>query len=431
MKKLIETLLIGKCDTNKIPKGKQAQADYLAPYHLDMAGNPNGKINFKDERTDRWGWRPFRAVAETTVQDLQRFLQKAGFLPDATIDGVYGYRTQAAVRLFQEYVRTVEGKTDIGEPDGKVGKNTFKYITEWQQKEAENFVCDWGKPLGEANSDDYNHWIALLEKGKNFYLNNANKILDQTENFNKPSDTQRIENWNTSSNAIHLIGIRRGQEHWFDASAKNKDLFVLLVKGLVFYFWGSTVSDPGRNKLPPFLAEGQHLYRFSWHKRMEKVSGKWVFTDKIYQALRPKTTGVLVFRCKDGQTHIDEDDVIVDPNSPNNTINIHWSGLGSSNFSAGCQVIAGASYINHQEKLIDCRAFAGRRYADLGKKNGLNKVQSRGAYNVLADLILCYTPKEQNTVYYTLARESTAFLSEKITTDIIAEMENKMKAVIK
>jgi len=86
-------------------------------------------------------------------------------------------------------------------------------------------------------------------------------------------------------------------------------------------------------------------------------------------------------------------------------------------------VIAGASYINHLGELIDCSAFASRSYK--GLKNG----QTRGAYNVLADLILTYAPEGVTTLAYTLARDDTAFLSDQLTVELVEEVVKQMKTV--
>ena len=58
------------------------------------------------------------------VRDLQSRLKQLGFLPHAEPDGIFGYRTQSAARLFQEYVRSIEGHAEIGAPDGAVGDKT-------------------------------------------------------------------------------------------------------------------------------------------------------------------------------------------------------------------------------------------------------------------------------------------------------------------
>ncbi len=42
------------------------------------------------------------------VSEVQQCLKDTGFLPGGDVDGICGYRTQSAIRLFQEYVRSIE-----------------------------------------------------------------------------------------------------------------------------------------------------------------------------------------------------------------------------------------------------------------------------------------------------------------------------------
>lgn len=109
-----------------------------------------------------------------------------------------------------------------------------------------------------------------------------------------------------------------------------------------------------------------------------------------------------MFRDKTNTNALTEGNVRFGLDTPNTTINIHWSGDGDFNFSAGCQVIAGKSYLNHAGKLIDCRPYASDSYA------GLASGKPRGAYNVLADLLLvlhqkalkkCGTPWAGKTIF--------------------------------
>ncbi len=65
----------------------------------------------------------------------------------------------------------------------------------------------------------------------------------------------------------------------------------------------------------------------------------------------------------------------------NNAINIHWSGAGARNWSAGCQVIAGLKYIDFRNELVDLTGRAASGYRDLSGS------KTRGAYNVLIDAI--------------------------------------------
>jgi len=409
------TLRLGNVDKGKTPADI---TDFLAPYHISMDENLKRKLKFRDEGNDKWT--ALKPVKGTRIQELQQFLKATGFMPKANIDGIFGYGTMAAVRLFQEYIRTVKGKTNIGVPDGVAGPNTHRFINQWKEKRAKDspgYICDWGKASADNPSEAYTHWLSLLEKGRVHYAKQKdNPILKHIEQFDQPTDTKKIDHWDTSKDTIHIIGIRRNHERSYVGNRANDDLFVLLLNGMVFYFWGSTDPNPGvadRTDIP-FLIEGQHLYSFGWHKVTDER--------KVYKALRPASDGVLVFRDKDGNQALTEAELVQGLDStPNPTINIHWSGIGKTNFSAGCQVIAGGSYINHKESIINCHHFAAPSYNQLGGR------KTRGAYNLLADLILTYAPDGVRTLAYTLTRDDTAFLSDQLTVDRIGQVVQRLK----
>ena len=409
------TLRLGKVDKGNLPTDV---ATFLAPYHPFMAATLKKKLKFRDEGNAIW--RKFQEIQGTAIQELQEFLKETGFMPKANVDGIYGYGTTAAVRLFQEYVRTIDKDVTIGKPDGIAGPNTLAHIDKWKKEKTgtDEYISQWGRASVATPSEEYKHWMSLLAKGKQHYLTTEHQILKHIDNFPSPTDTRKIQDWDVSTNTIHLLGIRRNQEESL-ANHKNDDLFILLIKGMVFCFWGSTDPNPEMAKktsepLAPFLIEGQHEYTFGWHK----VSSY----NQIYKALRPASTGVIVFRDIDNNYGLTEEDILKGLDDRLATdINIHWSGIGSYNFSAGCQVVAGGSYINHLGDLIDCREFASRSYK--GLKNG----QTRGAYNMLADLILTYAPIGVTTLAYTLTRDDTAFLSDQLTVELIEEVVKQMK----
>lgn len=392
-------LYLGSCDSSKYPNNRK---DFLKPYHKD--GLLVGKVTFRDD--DRTKWRSFRKVAGEDVASLQRFLHNSGFLTNRMNIGVFDYATQAAVRLFQEYVRTIDEDGDKSMiPDGFVGSGTMKHVRRWENQQK---VCDWG-PASTANpSKEYTDWFKLLVKAQAFYKANPGPILRHVNKMDKTYSTRKINAWKFDKNDIHLIGIRRNQDKPVH-DRKNDDIFILLVNGQVFKFWGSTdpsVRMAGR-KDEPFLVEGQHLYRFGWHKiTVER---------KIYRAAKPlDANGVLVLRDWNNDNSLTPKDLdITDRNGKalgirvNNSINIHWSGIGSTNFSAGCQVISGRSYINNQPaskgNLVDCSKFASRSYSELTT----SAKKTKGAYNMLADLVVCYTKPGVHSLTYTLGREES------------------------
>lgn len=388
-------LFLGSTDASKYPNDRKK---FLKPYHTD--GLLVSKVTFRDD--DRTKWRSFRKVDGNQVERLQRFLNKAGFLTNRMNIGVFDYATQSAVRLFQEYVRTIDPEGDkTMVPDGFVGNGTMQHVERWERQ---NKVCSWGPASAGNPSKEYNDWFKLLEKAKKHYKANPGPILKYVNKMSKTYSTRKIDDWTFDRDDIHLIGIRRNQDKPAH-DRKNDDLFILLVNGQVFKFWGSTdpsVRMAGR-KDEPFLVEGQHLYRFGWHKI-------WV-EKKIYKAGKPQIgEGVLVLRDWNNDNSLTPKDLdITDRNGQplgirvNNSINIHWSGIGSTNFSAGCQVISGRSYINNFNATISCAKFASRSYSQLTT----SQKKTKGAYNMLADLVICYTKPGQHSLIYTLGREES------------------------
>jgi hypothetical protein len=104
---------------------------------------------------------------------------------------------------------------------------------------------------------------------------------------------------------------------------------------------------------------------------------------------------------------------------PNITINVHWGGEGLFNvgsWSVGCQVIVGKGYINHNDTMINCSEYAATKYGELGAKNDKGVYQTKGAYNVLTDLVaaLSGADKDDNIVRYMLIYERDLALNPEI-----------------
>lgn len=391
-------LFMGMTDPGCIPADKKK---FFDAYHLGLFANKQ----FRGE-TDQ-EWINFSEVKEEpgSVIKLQQNLRAIGLDPKTDPPGVFGYGTRAAVRLFQEYIRSMEG-VDL-KPKGSVGPMTRDALERWQKA---GKVCEWSKNEPSAT---YQDWIEGLNQMKAYYLNpgEARPILQRIMAFQQhtPSDTLAPTAWNTAPDAIHLIGIRRKSL----AAKINSDLFVLLVNGKVFQFWGSTNPNPelARKDGFPFLLEGQHRYAFGWHKIGE--------LKRVYPALR--SNGVLVVRLAKGDYVVSDEDLAKGTLEKNNTINIHWSGDGDFNFSAGCQVIAGKSYINPEGRVINCEKYAANSYADLGDK-------TRGAYNLIADLILTYSPLGTQHVHYSLISEERLKQFMPLDTDaLFAQIKNPDK----
>lgn len=413
------TLSLGKYDSNSVVDARQ----YLSSYHKAISPSIKEKFShFRDENINTW--KPFTGIGGNHIKETQAFLKATGFLFSKEPDGIFGYETLSAVRLFQEYMRTVENKGGI--PDGYVGKNTYAMMEWWKNNKCdEAHINDWGQ---SQESADYGLWMDVLRSGKAHYQANPSQQIKTCESCGSTSDTLSVNDWNVGKDAVHLIGIRRKQKQGFHLRKENQDLYVLVLYGMVFYFWGSTVpnvtyagDEAGKsinNNGFPFLFEGQHRYRFAWHIIGSKA--------KVYKALRPASNGILVYRMKDH----DKDGIIESQEEmnrgldthPNPTINIHWSGRGFSSFSAGCQVIAGSSYINHLGKVVNCMDFAATNSRDLNRAS-----KTKGAYNMLADLILTYSKPGLPHVNYTLFREEDLPLFSNIEKDKVSGMVHQMR----
>lgn len=402
-------LKLGIVDKGKIPYDK---GQFLQPYHRWMATHLRDRDQFRDEANFKWN--SFEEIPGREVSIIQRFLHEAGFFPNAEMSGIFGYGTQAAVRLFQEYVRNYEGDKSIGIPDGIVGTKTWQHTMRWQQ---ENIKCEWADYSWENPTQEFKYWISILKAAKRYYKSKKNIVFDAVRTYPKASDTVVVEDWEFDAKETHLIGIRR-KENSAEDNKENNDLFILLINGLVFKFWGSTDPSSKMTSRPDeaYLVEGQHKYRMSWHK----ISN----AQKIYKALRPYSRGVLVYRDQFNDNALTEDDISEGLDEPNTTINIHWSGDGHVNFSAGCQVIAGRSYIAPGDNLIDCTDYSSPSYA------GLSNNKTRGAYNVLSDLVVCFNKLGNDAVWYTLGREKCLkYIDKRFSDTYLEETVQLIKSV--
>ncbi|MDX2234830.1 MAG: peptidoglycan-binding protein [Hyphomonadaceae bacterium] len=337
--------------------------------------------NVKDG-LDKLSIRPLTAPLPglMSIAEVQQALRTLGFFPGGETDGIYGYRTLSAIRLFQEYVRTMERQRCL--PDGRFGPETQAHLKRWL---ATGQQPDWRPQPGE-----YEAWLSLLEGVKQKYLATPGPVLEKVNAFTGAMDTRKVANWiTTGPGHIHLIGVRRQE-----ATNKFDDIFVLLMKGLVFKFQGST--EPGSSTHedgPPYIVQGQHDYRFGWHR-------------STYLALRPKNlSGVLVIRAGANKKLDDAD--LARGLKPEPSINIHWGGRGVGrdvkDWSEGCQVINGEVYVNPAQQFEVCSDFAAT-----GSKEPLTKPEkTRGAYNVLVDVVTALSgDMPDNTVTYTLLTEA-------------------------
>ena len=337
---------------------------------------------------------PTNPPATMNVAQLQQALKEIGFFPGATIDGICGYRTQSAIRLFQEYVRSAE-KLDCT-PDGQFGPKSQAHLQRWLDGKLRTV---WAPTIeawksGTLAAGEFTDWLALLETVKQHALATPTRVQTMVNAFTGKSDTRKVAQWDFSaSNNIHLVGIRRNE-----MQGKFDDIFVLLIKGLVFKFQGTTEPGASENPAgPPFLVPGQHDYHFGWHQSK-------------YLALRPQSSGVLVVRAGNDKRVDDAD--LAKGLEANATINIHWGGRGMTrdvnSWSEGCQTINGTVYINASDALVSCAAFT----ASTPNEAMTDVHKTRGAYNVLLDLVSALgSDIPGGTVKYTLLTEADLALA--------------------
>jgi len=394
--------------------------DEYIEYAKKLTGVESWQNRLRGEKDGEWAeFKPLSGSA-MTVADAQRFLKDAGIFPSGKIDGICGYRTLSAIRLFQEYVRTVEGEAGIGYPDGIMGPNTIAHANRWKAK---NQKAAWASVSAEYPSWENAGWMSLLDRIKEKYSAAPNAMLRKVNEFVGLSDTIKVSDWDLDPNKIHLIGIRRNEAGPGAGAQKFDDAFVLLIRGLAFKFLGST--DPGLTESSegfPFLTQGQHLYRFGWHKLTD--------LNRVFQALKPLSAGVLVVRSKD---RVLTDADLAGGLKANPTINVHWGGEGFgdvNSWSAGCQVIVGKGYINYNEAAVNCSKYAATTYVQLGAKNN-GVYQTKGAYDVLTDLVaaLSGAGENDNVVRYMLIYERDLSLSPEIGAGRANEIVTRLQAL--
>ncbi len=341
-------------------------------------------------------WTGFKRLSENPVKDLQTRLRAAGFYPKGELDGVFGYRTQSAVRLFQEYVLTVEGRPEIGDVDGIAGNRTQEHLDRW--------VAEGRLPAWSAQTAEHRSAMEGLRSLQQHFLDSDLKGIRLLEENAGDSASRKVADWTYRDGDIHMVGIRRNENEVFDTDSgtrrrRNDDVIVLLIHGTRWVFRGSTNPSPNIARRPdqPFLIRGQHEYRFGWHKiagTEQKPGGS-----KVYRAYKPRNwKGPLIVRAV-GDLLTDESFTAA---TPNPAINVHWSGSGTANWSAGCQVVAGAKYLNFKGDLVDASHRAAAGYGQLSGS------KTRGAYNVFVDLTTIFADDPRpagDTILYTLLYE--------------------------
>jgi hypothetical protein len=429
----MSTLRLGVIDKDSKFSNKAFKAYLSAAHHktrLPISGRLlDDDLNFNWE--DRWI--TLERINTNEVVELTKFLESVGLLPNAVHDGFFGYSVQAAVRLFQEYVRTEDPDYNVDlkgqaycHPDGIVGKGTKGHIKRWK---ASGRKVHWGGTSNAKAIKQGQKWRKRFIATKDHLVANPGLIQQARKRFTRKTDSLPISEWKFPKSEPLLFGIRRNahvDDHKLIRKKKRRptdDLFVLLINGLSFVFYGSTDPSVHLSRADaPYLIDGQHLYRFSWHKISESA--------KTYKALRPARNGVVVIRDQKKVHALTDENIKKGPQKKTaHDINIHWSGIGTSNFSAGCQVIAGNGYLNDLEEYVSCKYFAAGTYSTLGKQRTKGVRRTKAAYNMLADLLLVYGrgngKEKRKDVRYTLFSAKDMIAAGAISSQKLAGLRTK------
>ena len=116
-----------------------------------VSGNPD-EACLVDDAGERVFPRPLGAAEPFSVAEVQEALARIGFFPSARVDGICGYRTRAAIRLFQEYVRSIEGRPCA--PDGKISAISPDGGLRWMEVE------------GRMNGERFVEFLEAMVKGR-------------------------------------------------------------------------------------------------------------------------------------------------------------------------------------------------------------------------------------------------------------------------
>jgi hypothetical protein len=126
----------------------------------------------------------------------------------------------------------------------------------------------------------------------------------------------------------------------------------------------------------------------------------FLFRPALIEPCVPLSSGVLV--CRD----FDDDNALTDEDLKGAQRRHQYSlerGSGTKNWSAGCQVLAGARYVNLKSAMVDCSEFDAGSYGDLPN-------MTWGACNVLLDLMTVFAPgisvRDGSIIYYTVMYQS-------------------------
>jgi hypothetical protein len=95
-----------------------------------------------------------------------------------------------------------------------------------------------------------------------------------------------------------------------------------------------------------------------------------------------------------------------------------------NNWSEGCQVLNGSAYIGPNNQRVDCSSFVATNNGEVAS----NPSKTRGAYNLIADLVLGLgSDLPGNAVLYTLLMEQDLALT---SSSALADGREKANALL-
>lgn len=365
--------------------------DYIMLWHKDLLMGQLPDIQKLAFRGQDLQWKPLTPARskQSTVLYLQLFLVDAGFLKPEAISGFFEYETQSAIRQFQENLM-LAGVDII--PDGTAGLNTWFAISDWKKA---GRVSPYNQFSTQLPSPDYQKWMQLLDTIRTENLASPTLVQQQIEQHPNRGDTRKLEDWDLSPDSIHLLGIRR-RANIKESARPNDDLFILLIKGQSFKFWGSL--DPNYRQAnrpdPAFMASGQHEFKFGWQQRSNP--------DRSYRGLIPKSDGVLYYRDTNRDSIFNQADIAFGlQEEPNFLLSLGYTSNRSSfgTWSGGQPMICGESYVNYGGDLISYPELIG------GTVELSDHEKTRGAYYTFLDLVNTLSKDPDPTVFFSIIDE--------------------------
>ncbi|MEO0733656.1 MAG: peptidoglycan-binding protein, partial [Bacteroidota bacterium] len=183
--------------------------EYLKVYYQGQHFPFPDKILNESSYDNDKRWIGYRNLAKDHVEELTRKLQATGFMPNANHDGLFGYVTQAAVRLFQEYVRTRDQTISKAErkqvvPDGIVGPITQAHLKRWVKA---GLQPDWLRK--EEPSALALTWFNRFRSAAFQLREKPTPMIKIPESYGKKCDSLPLDKWTFSLEEPQLFGIRR------------------------------------------------------------------------------------------------------------------------------------------------------------------------------------------------------------------------------